>query len=361
LVTEGNAVRLSGQDSIRGTFAHRHAGLTIEDTDEQYFPLKYLTKDQAPFHVYNSLLSEYGVLGYEYGYALATPKSLTIWEAQFGDFYNVAQVIIDQYISSAEEKWGLMNGLVLYLPHGFEGQGPEHSSSRVERFLSLAANNNIQIVNCTTPANFFHVLRRQVKRDIRLPLIIFTPKSLLRHPKCVSKLSDLSSGGFKEVIDDDNVDNDKVTRIVFCSGKVYYDLLARKDELDAKDIALIRIEQLHPFPKEQLQDILDKYTNAILHLWVQEEPENMGAWKYIRGMFKGVNLIPVARLASGSPATGLNGLHMVGQKEIIDKIFKKCYCELHNEYCGLQCVEGKDRKEILKQHKYFSEKSRFSI
>ncbi len=361
LVTEGSPVRLSGQDSVRGTFAHRHAGLVIQDSEELYFPLKNLSKDQAPFHVFNSLLSEYGVMGYEYGYALATPKGLTIWEAQFGDFYNVAQVIIDQYISSAEEKWGLMNGLVLFLPHGFEGQGPEHSSARIERFLSLAANNNMQVVNCTTPANFFHLLRRQVKRDIRIPLVTFTPKSLLRHPKCTSKVEDLVNGGFEEVIDDANVDVDKVKRVVFCSGKVYYDLLARKEELNARDIALIRVEQLHPFPKDKLDAIIAKYKNAILHLWVQEEPENMGAWKYFRAMFKGVNLIPVARIASGSPATGLNGLHMVGQKEIVDKIFKECTCELHNKYCGLQCVEGKDRKDILKQHKYFSEKSRFSI
>lgn len=361
LVTEGNPVRLSGQDSVRGTFAHRHAGLTIENADQQYFPLKHLSENQARFEVFNSPLSEYGVMGYEYGYALATPKGLTIWEAQFGDFYNVAQVIIDQYISSAEEKWGLMNGLVLLLPHGFEGQGPEHSSARIERFLSMAANNNMQIVNCTTPANFFHLLRRQVKWDIRLPLIVFTPKSLLRHTKCVSKMDEMANGHFQEVIDDVQVDVDKVKRVVFCTGKIYYDLLARKEELEARDIALVRIEQMHPFPKERLQQILDKYTNAILHLWVQEEPENMGAWKYIRGMFKGVTLVPVARIASGSPATGLNGLHMVGQKEIIDKIFKKCHCELKNKYCGLQCVEGKDRKEILKQHRYFSEKPRFSI
>ncbi len=361
LLSEGCNVRLSGQDSVRGTFAHRHAGLTIEDTEEMYFPLKHLGDRQGAFNVYNSLLSEYGVMGFEYGYALATPNGLNIWEAQFGDFYNVAQVIVDQYISSAEEKWGLMNGLVLLLPHGFEGQGPEHSSARIERFLSLAANNNMQIVNCTTPGNFFHLLRRQVKRDIRVPLIVFTPKSLLRHPKCVSPMKELSEGTFREVIDDENVDVDKVTRVVFSSGKVYYDLLQRKEELNARDIALIRIEQLHPLPKEQLVNVVEKYKNAILHLWVQEEPENMGAWKYIRGMFKRVKIIPVARVASGSPATGLNGLHMVGQKEIIDKIFKACHCELKNKYCGLQCVEGMDRKEILKQHKYFAQKSRFSI
>ncbi|WP_282035593.1 2-oxoglutarate dehydrogenase E1 component [Saccharicrinis aurantiacus] len=360
LAEDGHPIRLSGQDCIRGTFAHRHAGLTIEDTDEQYFPLNHISENQAQVKVYNSLLSEYGVMGYEYGYSLATPKGLTIWEAQFGDFYNVAQVIIDQYISSAEEKWGLMNGLVLLLPHGFEGQGPEHSSARIERFLSLAANNNMQVANCTTPANFFHILRRQMKREIRLPLIVFTPKSLLRHPKCTSTLQDLS-GNFQEVIDDDNVDVDSVKRLVFCSGKVYYDLLARKEELDAKDIALIRIEQLHPFPKERLDEIVAKYKNALVNLWVQEEPENMGAWKYMRAMFKAIKMIPVARLASGSPATGLNGLHVIGQKEIVDKIFRPCNCELKNKYCGLQCAEGKDRQEALKQHMYFPQKSRFSI
>ncbi len=361
LATEGHSIRLSGQDSIRGTFAHRHAGLTIEDTDELYFPLKHLLENQASVEVYNSLLSEYGVMGYEYGYALATPNGLTIWEAQFGDFYNVAQVIIDQYVSSAEEKWGLMNGLVLLLPHGFEGQGPEHSSARIERFLSLAANNNMQITNCTTPANFFHLLRRQMKRDFRIPLVVFTPKSLLRHPKCTSTLEDMSDGHFQEVIDDDNVDVDAVKRLVFCSGKIYYDLLARKEELNARDIALVRVEQLHPFPKERLDEVVAKYKNVILNLWVQEEPENMGAWKYMRAMFKTIKMTPVARRASGSPATGLNGLHLDGQKEIIDKIFRECTCELHNKYCGLQCAEGKDRQEILKQHKYFCEKSRFSI
>ena len=203
---------------------------------------------EAHFEVFNSPLSEYGVLGFEYGYALGTPKTLTIWEAQFGDFHNVAQVIIDQYISSAEEKWGLMNGLVLLLPHGYEGQGPEHSSARVERFLNLAANNNMQILNCTTPANMFHALRRQMHRDFRVPLVVFTPKSLLRHPKVVSDVSELTSGHFREVIDDENTDAAKVSRVVFCTGKIYYDLSQRKEELGVRDIALVRIEQMHPFP-----------------------------------------------------------------------------------------------------------------
>ncbi|MCT4590460.1 MAG: 2-oxoglutarate dehydrogenase E1 component [Carboxylicivirga sp.] len=361
LVTEGHPVRLSGQDAERGTFAHRHAALTIEDTDKRYRPLQHIAPDQASFKVFNSLLSEYGVMGFEYGYGLAKPDGLTIWEAQFGDFYNVAQVIIDQYISSAEEKWGLMNGLVLLLPHGFEGQGPEHSSARVERFLSLAARNNMQVVNCTTPANFFHVLRRQLKREFRIPLVVFTPKSLLRHPQCVSSLKEFEDGGFREVIDDTNVDVDEVSRVVFCTGKIYYDLLARKEELNARDVALVRMEQMHPYPKQQVDAINAKYKNAMLHLWVQEEPENMGAWNYIRSKMLNVDIIPVARIASGSPATGLNGLHVIGQNEIINKVFKACHCERQLKYCGLQCVEGKSRTEILKQHKYFEEKQRFSI
>ncbi|MCU4173580.1 2-oxoglutarate dehydrogenase E1 component [Carboxylicivirga sp. N1Y90] len=361
LVKEGHPVRLSGQDAERGTFAHRHAAMTIEDSDKRYRPLQHISPDQAPFKVFNSLLSEYGVMGFEYGYALAKPDGLTIWEAQFGDFYNVAQVIIDQYISSAEEKWGLMNGLVLLLPHGFEGQGPEHSSARMERFLSLSARNNMQIVNCTTPANFFHVMRRQLKRNFRVPLVVFTPKSLLRHPKCVSSLSEFEKDGFKELIDDTNVDVDKVTRVVFSTGKIYYDLLARKEELNATDVALVRLEQLHPFPTEQVDAVLKKYKNALLRLWVQEEPENMGAWPYIRSNMPNADIQPIARLASGSPATGLNGLHVIGQNEIVGKVFKECHCERKLKYCGLQCVSGKSRTEILKQHKYFEEPPRFSI
>jgi 2-oxoglutarate dehydrogenase E1 component len=355
-------VRISGQDSERGTFAHRHAVFVQEDTGEKYYPLKNISEDQGRFDIFNSLLSEYGVMGFEYGYSLAAPKGLTVWEAQFGDFANTAQVIIDQYISSAEEKWGLQNGLVLYLPHGYEGQGPEHSSARIERFLQLAASNNMQIVNCTTPANFYHVLRRQVSVDYRVPLIIFTPKSLLRHPACVSRIEDMTGDtGFREVIDDDNVDVDDVKRVVFCSGKVYYDLLARKNELNAVDVALVRIEQLHPFPEKQVQEIIKKYRNTLLHLWVQEEPENMGAWYYIQNQLQNLKVIPVARLASGSPATGLTTLHKIGQNEIVNKVFKPCHCELKNKYCGLQCVEGKTREEILKQHMYFEEPQRFSI
>jgi 2-oxoglutarate dehydrogenase E1 component len=361
LLSEGHPVRISGQDAERGTFAHRHAAFVVEDSDIKFKPLQHLSEEQASFEIYNSLLSEYGVLGFEYGYAMATPKGLTIWEAQFGDFFNVAQVIVDQYISSAEEKWGIQNGLVMLLPHGYEGQGPEHSSARIERFLLLAARNNMQVVNCTTPANFFHVLRRQLVNDFRIPLVAFTPKSLLRHPKCVSSLNEFEKGAFAEVIDDPSVEVNNVKRVVLCSGKIYYDLLARKEELGATDVALIRIEQLHPFPKKQIIELIDKYKNALLHLWVQEEPENMGPWYYVQNQLLEFHLVPVARLASGSPATGLNGLHIIGQSEIINKVFKPCHCELKNKYCGLQCMEGKTREEILKQHKYFQEPQRFSI
>lgn len=356
LLKEGVPVRISGQDCERGTFSHRHAAITLPDSEDKYFPLKKLSDKQAAFHVYNSHLSEYGVLGFEYGYSLAVPNGLTIWEAQFGDFSNVAQAIFDQYISSAEEKWGIQSGVVVYLPHGFEGQGPEHSSARVERYLSLAANNNMQIITCTTPANLFHALRRQLKWVFRLPLIIFTPKSLLRHPKMVSTFEELESGTFQEVIDDKNVMVEKVTRLVFCSGKIYFDLLKRKEELNVKDIALVRIEQLHPFPTQKIRKIIHKYQNKMLTLWVQEEPENMGAWRYVKEMIKEIEIEPVCRIASGSPAVGLNYLHKVGQEEIINKVFRRCDCELKNIYCGLQCVEGRSREEILKQHRYIFDK-----
>jgi len=359
LLLERHPVRISGQDSIRGTFSHRHAGIVMEKTTEIYFPLKYLGKDQAPFNIYNSPLNEYGVLGFEYGYSMAGPQNLTIWEAQFGDFVNVAQVILDQYISSAEEKWGAMNGLVLYLPHGFEGQGPEHSSGRIERFLSLAARNNMHIINPTTPANLFHALRNHMKKKSRVPLIVFTPKSLLRHPQCVSSIDDLEKEKFQTVYDDHDTEVDEVRRVVLCSGKIYYDLLARKQKLGVKDIALVRLEQVFPFPEKQITQILEKYNNNMLTLWVQEEPENMGAWYYIRNAMKKVDIIPVTRQPSGSPATGLFKLHEISQKEIIDKVFRECDCELQKVYCGLQCMIGSSRKEILKQHYYFEkEKSK---
>lgn len=356
LVYEGYSVRISGQDSIRGTFAHRHASHVIDETDKIYTPLKFIDERQAAFSIYNSPLNEYGVLGFEYGYALANPKGLTIWEAQYGDFHNVAQVIIDQYIASAEEKWGLMNGLVLYLPHGYEGQGPEHSSARIERFLSLAARNNMQIVIPTTPSNLYHLLRQQMLRNFRVPVVIFTPKSLLRHPECTSTLEDLAQGSFRPVIDDQDVDIKEVRRLVFCSGKIYFDLLKRKKKFEARDIALIRIEQLHPFPARNIESIVRKYTNSMLNLWVQEEPINMGAWRHVSHEFRDYEIFPIARQASGSPATGLSKIHNLQQEEIIGKVFRACVCELQRKYCGLQCKDGSIQQDILKQYKYFIEK-----
>ena len=357
LLLESHPVRISGQDSIRGTFSHRHAGIVMEKTTEIYFPLKYLGEDQAPFNIYNSPLNEYGVLGFEYGYSMAGPQNLNIWEAQFGDFVNVAQVILDQYISSAEEKWGMMNGLVLYLPHGFEGQGPEHSSARIERFLNLAASCNMHIINPTTPANLFHALRNHMMKKSRIPLVVFTPKSLLRHPLCISTVDELEKERFQPVYDDADTEVEEVRRVVLCSGKIYYDLLARKQKLGVKDIALIRLEQIFPFPEKKVKQILKKYHNNMLTLWIQEEPENMGAWYYIQNILKNIEIIPVTRQPSGSPATGLFKLHEISQKEIIDKVFRECTCDLLNVYCGLQCVIGSTRKEILKQHYYFEKEN----
>jgi len=337
LLIEDHPVRVSGQDTERGTFSHRHAAYVLQDSDEKYFPLKHLSPDQAKFHIYNSPLSEYGVMGFEYGYALAVPRGLTIWEAQFGDFNNVAQVIIDQYICSAEEKWGLMNGLVLFLPHGYEGQGPEHSSARIERFLAMCANNNMQLVNCTTPANFFHVLRRQMHRPFRVPLVIFTPKSLLRHPACVSGIEEMTSGGFKELIDDDLAVAGDVRQVVFTSGRLYYDLIKRRDEIGAKDTAIVRLEQLYPLPHEQIQSVVKKYRHAERHVWAQDEPVNMGAWSYLKREFRYANLMLISRPESGSPASGLMELHKKRLSKILDKAFMQCNCELQRKYCGQRC------------------------
>ena len=323
LLSEGFPVRLSGQDSERGTFSHRHAVLRVEDSEEQYTPLNNVSMDQAPFYIYNSLLSEYAVLGFEYGYALSSPNSLVIWEAQFGDFMNGAEIVIDQYISSGENKWKRMNGLVLLLPHGYEGQGAEHSSARIERFLNLCAGNNMQVVNCTTPANFFHVLRRQLHRDFRKPLVVFTPKSLLRHPRCISSLDDLANGKFMEVMDDDKTDSKSISRVVFCSGKIYYELLEQKEKDRVNDLALVRLEQLYPLPVDQLQAIRKKYKNASDWIWVQEEPENMGAWNYLLRVVKEIPLQVIARPESASPATGSHHAHEREQRALIAKVFAK--------------------------------------
>jgi len=323
LVTEGHPVRLSGQDTERGTFAHRHAAFIIEGTVDKYFPLKHVSEDQARFKVYNSLLSEYAVLGFEYGYALAQPNGLTIWEAQFGDFNNVAQVIIDQYLTSAFEKWGLMNGVVLFLPHGYEGQGPEHSSARIERFLELAANNNIQVVIPSTPANMFHILRRQVKMKMRLPLIVFTPKSLLRHPMVQSKLEELAGGGFMEIIDDKTAEPDLVEKIVFTSGRLYYDLAKYKVEHGISNVAVVRLEQIYPIPNKQIKEILKKYKKSEELIWAQDEPENMGAWPFINRKLDCLGFKVVARPESASPAVGLMEKHKQSLDKILETVFKQ--------------------------------------
>lgn len=322
LLIEGFPIRFTGQDVERGTFSHRHAVVPVEDSEEHYTPLNNIKQNQARLHIYNSLLSEYAVLGFEYGYSLTSPNTLVIWEAQFGDFNNGAQVIIDQYLVSAEVKWKQMTGLTLLLPHGYEGQGAEHSSARLERFLQLCADNNMQVVNCTTPANFFHVLRRQLKRNFRKPLIVLTPKSLLRHPGCISTLENLATGGFKEIIDDTAADPKQVTTVALCSGKLYYELLEQKEKTKADTVALIRLEQLYPFPQKQLEQIVSKYKKAKKWLWVQEEPLNMGAWSYLNTLETDVRFNVIARPASASPATGSHHAHEREQKELIEKVFR---------------------------------------
>lgn len=323
LLSEGHPVRLSGQDVERGTFSHRHAVVKLEDSEDEYVPLRHLPSETARFDVYNSLLSEYGVLGFEYGYAMASPNSLTIWEAQFGDFNNGAQIIIDQYLSSAEDKWRRMNGICLFLPHGYEGQGSEHSSARIERFLVLCAENNMYVVNCTTPANFFHAIRRQLKNPFRKPLIAFTPKSLLRHSKCVSPMSAFTKGGFKEVIDDDVVKPADVRRVLLCWGKVYYDLLDFQQKEGVNDVAVVRIEQMYPFPKKQVQAVLGRYSKSKETVWVQEEPLNMGAWTYLLRTVRDIPLQVVGRDESASPATGSPKVHQRQQREIMEKAFER--------------------------------------
>jgi len=322
LLDENFPVRFSGQDVQRGTFSHRHAVVSLEDSDEQYVPLSHIKDGQAPFNIYNSLLSEYAVLGFEYGYGLSSPNSLVIWEAQFGDFMNGAQIIIDQYLSSAEDKWNRMNGLVLLLPHGFEGQGAEHSTARLERFLSSCAELNMQVVNCSTPANFFHALRRQLKREFRKPLVVLTPKSLLRHPRCTSAVEDLATGKFLEIMDDATSEAGQVKRVALCSGKIYYELLERKEKNQANNVALVRLEQLYPFPEKQFADIVAKYNQAKEWIWVQEEPENMGAWSYLLRILKDHPLKLVAREESASPATGSHHAHAREQNELINKVFE---------------------------------------
>jgi len=320
LLVEGTPIRLSGQDSGRGTFSQRHSVLVDNQSGERFIPLNTLVKGQAAFDVYDSLLSEVGALGFEYGYSVAHPHALVLWEAQFGDFANNAQAIIDLFIVSGESKWQRLSGLVLLLPHGFEGLGPEHSSARLERFLQLCAADNIQVCNPTTPSQYFHLLRRQVKSTYRKPLIVLTPKSLLRHPAAVSTLDELANGAFHMVLDDPLAVREP-QKVLLCSGKIYYELSARCNELDIKNIAIVRLEQLYPFPEPALKSLTKNYSEADWY-WVQEEPENMGAWQFVRPWLERIVHKPleyVGREASPSPATGFPALFKQQQQAIIER------------------------------------------
>ena len=320
LMEEGYDVRISGQDVERGTFSHRHAILRDELSEKRINLLNDNPNTKGQMRIYNSLLSEYGVLGFDYGYAMAFPNCLTIWEAQFGDFSNGAQIVFDQYISAAEDKWKIQNGIVVLLPHGYEGQGSEHSSARIERYLQLCAEDNMIVANCTTPANFYHLLRRQMKRDFRKPLVVFTPKSLLRHPKAISTIEELAEGGFQEVIDD-TIDPKNVKKVVFCMGKFYYDLLAEREKLERDDVALVRVEQLFPLHEEKLQAVIDRYSNAESYVWAQEEPRNMGAWSFMLQRFNLVKLEVASRKYYAVPAAGSKARFEKRHREVIDSVF----------------------------------------
>lgn len=323
LLDEGIPVRISGQDSKRGTFSHRQAVLYNEETEDEFVPLNHIQKDQAPFYIYNSPLSEYGVLAFEYGYAYGRPEALVIWEAQFGDFTNGAQIVVDEFISSAESKWNKLNGIVLYLPHGYEGQGADHSSARIERFMTLCANNNMHVAYPSTPANFFHLLRLHMKMPFRIPLVIFTPKSLLRHPACVSTLDELAGGSFQPVIDDQTAQPEKIHNLILCTGKIYYELDQFRKEQEITDTAIIRVEQLYPYPQNLIRQAISRYPNARNLLWVQEEPINMGYWPFI----KQNDLMPeakvVARPANSAPATGFFAQHQREQEQLILSAFER--------------------------------------
>ena len=324
LVKEGYYVRMSGQDVERGTFSHRHAVVKVEDSEEEIILLNQLENTEADFQIYNSLLSEYGVVGFDYGYAMASPNTLTIWEAQFGDFSNGAQIMIDQYISAAEDKWKLQNGLVMFLPHGYEGQGAEHSSGRMERYLQLCAKDNMFVADVTTPANMFHLLRRQMKVNYRKPLIIFTPKSLLRHPKVISTKEDFANGTFQPLLDDKDAAVDKVKSLVFCTGKFYYDLLERKEENERNDVALVRIEQLFPLPSKQIKEVIEKYKNADDVVWAQEEPRNMGAYSHLLlHLDEARNFRVCSRKFYGSPAAGSSVRFKKRHERVIQAVFDK--------------------------------------
>ncbi|WP_372757253.1 2-oxoglutarate dehydrogenase E1 component [Mariniflexile sp.] len=320
LLEEGFNIRISGQDVERGTFSHRHAILRDEISEDRINLLNTNPLNKGKMDIYNSFLSEYGVLGFDYGYAMANPNTLTIWEAQFGDFSNGAQIIFDQYLSAAEDKWKSQNGIVVLLPHGYEGQGSEHSSARMERYLQLCAEDNMIVADCTTPANFFHLLRRQMKREFRKPLIVFTPKSLLRHPKAVSSLNELATGEFQEIIDD-TIDPKNATKLVFCTGKFYYDLLAQREKLGTSNVALVRIEQLFPLHEDKIKQIIAKYSNVKQYVWAQEEPKNMGAWSYMAQRIDFIKLEVNSRPYSSVPAPGSSTRDKKRQQNVIDQVF----------------------------------------
>jgi 2-oxoglutarate dehydrogenase E1 component len=321
LLLDGKDVRMSGQDVRRGTFSHRHATLRDENTDESYNRLSRLDGAEGKFRIYNSFLSEFGVLGFEYGYSIANPNTLVLWEAQFGDFFNTAQPMVDQFISSGETKWRQMSGLVMLLPHGYEGQGPEHSSARMERFLQMSAELNWVLADITTSANFFHALRRQLAWPFRKPLVVFTPKANLRHPGSYSKKDEFLNGGFKEIIDDPFVEAaGDVKKVLFCSGKIYFDLAERQQKENRKDVAIVRLEQLYPLPMKQLEELYRKYNKATW-FWVQEEPMNMGAASFLQMNLKGINYGVISRQPSASTATGYSKVHAQEQKEIVETAF----------------------------------------
>jgi 2-oxoglutarate dehydrogenase E1 component len=321
IIQEGKDVRMSGQDVRRGTFSHRHAVIRDEKTDEFYNRLSRISDKQGLLRIWNSLLSEYAVLGFEYGYAMANPNNLVLWEAQFGDFANGGQVIIDQFIAGAEQKWHRMNGLVMLLPHGYEGQGPEHSSGRIERFLQMCAELNMVVTNITTASNYFHALRRQVAWPFRKPLINFAPKANLRHPGSYSKIEEFTQGGFKEVIDDVSVDDaSAITKVLFCSGKIYFDLEQKRETDKRKDVAIVRMEQLYPLPLKQLEELYKKYNKAIWY-WVQEEPLNMGAASYLRMNLTSINFGIISRQPSAAISSGFSKVHAEEQTEILNTAF----------------------------------------
>ena len=324
LLQEGNNVRISGQDVVRGTFSHRHACLFDQNSETPYNSLNHIENGESEhgrLMIYNSHLSEFGVLGFEYGYSMVSPYNLVVWEAQFGDFSNGAQVMIDQFITSAESKWQRLSSLVMLLPHGYEGEGPEHSNARPERYLQLAAENNIIVANITTPGNYFHALRRQLIWNYRKPLIVFSPKSLLRHPKAVSPVSDLENSHFRELIDDVTADASKVKRVLLCTGKIYYDLLKKKEDESREDVAIVRIEQLYPYPEKQVEEIMAKYKGAE-YVWVQEEPKNMGAWTFLLRYEINHKFKLISRKASASPATGFKKVHFREQEQIVNQAFE---------------------------------------